>query len=96
MTLFTAVAQALVDANKAGIPKVTADQSTLTGIINALLGLLGIVAIIFIIVGAISYITSNGDAGATSKAKNTILFAIIGLVIAALAYGIVNFVLGKF
>lgn len=94
--MWTQVAKALIDANKAGIPKVSASSATLTGIINALLGLLGIVAVIFIIIGALGYVTSNGDPSATSKAKNTILFAIVGLVIAALAYGIVNFILGKF
>lgn len=90
------IAQALIDANKAGIPKVSATSSTLSGVVNALLGLLGIVAVIFVIIGALGYVTSNGDPSATAKAKNTILFAIVGLVIAALAYGIVNFIVGKF
>ncbi|HET7630576.1 MAG TPA: hypothetical protein VFK03_04345 [Candidatus Saccharimonadales bacterium] len=96
MTVTQLVAKALINANQVNVPTVSANQSTLTGIINAIIGLLGAVAVIFIIIGAISYITSSGDSSATSKAKNTILFAIIGLIITVLAYGIVNFVVGKF
>lgn len=96
MSTSTIVAKALIDADQAGVPQVTATSDTLVSVVNALLGLLGVTAVIFIIIGAIMYITSAGDAGATTKAKDTILFAIVGLVIAALSFGIVNFVLGKF
>ena len=62
-------------------------------IINVVLFLLGAVAVIMIIVGGFKYVTSNGDSGAVSSAKNTIMFAVIGLVVAILAYAIVNFVI---
>ncbi len=61
--------------------------------INILSIVVGIVAVIMIIVGGFKYITSNGDSGAVSSAKNTILYAIVGLVIVALAQIIVRFVL---
>lgn len=62
-------------------------------IVSAIIVVIGIVAVIFIVVGGIQYITSSGDAAKTKKAKDTILYACIGLVIAALAFAIVNFVI---
>lgn len=63
----------------------------IAGILNGVIGFLGIVAVIFIIVGGINYTTSLGDPGKIQKAKNTILYACIGLIICALAFAIVNF-----
>jgi hypothetical protein len=63
---------------------------------NVLLFLLGAIAVIMIIIGGIRYATSNGDAGAIKGAKDTILYACIGLAVALLAYAIVNFVLTAF
>jgi multisubunit Na+/H+ antiporter MnhB subunit len=55
--------------------------------------MIGVVAVIMIILGAISYATSQGDPGKVKKGKDTILYGIIGLVIAILAFAIVSFVL---
>jgi hypothetical protein len=55
----------------------------------------GIIAVIMIIIGGVKYITSGGDAGNVTGAKNTILYAIIGLIVVALAQTIVYFVLDK-
>ena len=68
-------------------------QNTITIIINSVISVLGIVAVVFIIVGGINYITSSGDANRTKKAKDTILYAVIGLVVCVLAFAIVNFVI---
>lgn len=68
--------------------------SAITGIVNGVIGLLAVVAVIFIIVGGIQYMTSAGDSGKTKTAKNTILYALIGLVICALAFAIVNWLIG--
>ena len=62
-------------------------------IINVVLGVLGVVAVIVIIVGGFTYMTSNGDPAKTTKGRNIILYGIIGLVVALLAFAIVNFVL---
>ena len=64
-------------------------------VIDALLYAVGIIAVVMIIFGGVQMATSAGDAGKVTKAKNTILAAVIGLVIAVLAYAIVHFVLGK-
>ncbi len=66
-----------------------------TNIINAVIGVLGIIAVIVIIIGGVNYMTSSGDAGKVKKAKDTILYGVIGLIICALAFAIVNFVIGN-
>ena len=68
-------------------------SSDITGIINAVIGVLGSVAVVVIIMGGITYMTSSGDAGKVKKAKDTILYGVIGLVVVALAFAIVNFVI---
>lgn len=62
-------------------------------IINSIVGALGLVAVIVIVIGGVNYMTSAGDAGKLEKAKKTILYAAIGLVICALSFAIVNFVI---
>ncbi len=73
----------------------TEDQlrPVVTNILNAIIAVSGLVAVVFIIMGGISYMTSTGDAAKTKKAKDTILYACIGLAICALAFAIVNFVI---
>jgi hypothetical protein len=64
-------------------------------IVNLLSALVGIIAVIMIIVGGFRYITSGGNDTSVTAAKNTILYAIIGLVVVALAQIIVRFTLSK-
>lgn len=65
-------------------------------IVNVLLFILGAVAVIMIVIGGMRYTVSQGDSAAITSAKNTILYAVIGLVVALLAYAIVNFVVTQF
>ncbi|MBQ6375530.1 hypothetical protein IJJ37_01180 [Candidatus Saccharibacteria bacterium] len=67
--------------------------NSVTGIINGVIAALGIVAVVIIIIGGVSYMTSSGDAGKVKKAKDTILYGVIGLIICVLAFAIVNFVI---
>lgn len=67
----------------------------ITQAINIFSVVVGIIAVIMIIVGGFKYITSGGDSGNISSAKNTIIYAVIGLVIVALAQFLVQFVLDK-
>lgn len=64
-------------------------------VINIFSLLVGVVAVIMIIIGGLKYITSGGDSGNVTGAKNTILYAIVGLVVVALAQIVVKFVLSK-
>ena len=62
-------------------------------VINIMLWVIGIISVIMIIIGGIRYATSNGDSNSASGAKNTILYSVIGLVIAIFSYAIVDFVI---
>ena len=62
-------------------------------IINVVIGVVGVIAVLMMIIGGISFITSQGDASKVTKARNTILYGVVGLVVALLAFAIVNFVL---
>ncbi len=99
------VANAACDVNGgiaggAGCAQGSDQQSNLFGdngifktITNVLLFVIGAISVIMLIIGGIRYTTSNGDSGAITTAKNTILYAVIGIVIALLAYALVNFVI---
>lgn len=65
-------------------------------IINFLLYAAGMLAVIMIIVAGIQMVTSAGDAGAVTKAKRTLIYAVVGLIVVLLALAIVNFVIGIF
>ena len=73
----------------------SADQ-TITRVINTILVVLGMIAVIMIVIGGIRYTTSNGDSGSVKSAKDTILYSVVGLVVAILSFAIVNFVIGRF
>ena len=68
-------------------------NNALTTILKGIILILGVVAVIFIVVGGVNYMTSAGDANKIKKAKDTILYAVIGLIICALSFMIVNFVI---
>ena len=57
--------------------------------------LVGVVSVVMIIVGGFKYVTSGGESAGVTSAKNTILYAIVGLIIVAVAQIIVHFVLGN-
>ena len=56
-------------------------------------GLVGIIAVIFVVIGGFKYTTSQGDPGRVQQAKNTIMYALIGLAVTLLAFAITQFVL---
>ena len=75
------------------------DRKKTGGVVAAVMRMvyliLGIVAVIFLIYGGFLYIYSAGDPGKVKSAKDTIMYGIIGLVVAVLAFAIVNFVLSS-
>ena len=71
-------------------------SSVLTTVTNILLFLMGAISVIMIIVGGIRYATSQGDQTQMQSAKNTILYAVIGVVVSIAAYAIVSFVVTQF
>lgn len=64
-------------------------------ITNTMLLAIGVISVIMIVIGGIRYTVSGGDEKGTKGAKDTILYSIIGLVVALLAFAIVNFVLNN-
>ncbi len=73
----------------------TAVNKLIANVVNLISLITGIVAVVFIVIGGFKYITSGGDSGKITSAKTTITYALIGLIIVALAQFIVRFVLGK-
>ncbi|MBX4188669.1 pilin [Candidatus Saccharibacteria bacterium] len=70
-------------------------QGTVKTVINVLSVVVGIAAVVMIIIAGFRYITSGGKQESVTGAKNTILYAVVGLVIVALAQVIVRFVLTR-
>ena len=73
------------------------DQTPIFRIVtNVLLFVIGAVSVIMLIIGGFRYVTSQGDQTQVQSAKNTILYSIVGIVVAILAYAAVNFVVSSF
>ena len=70
-------------------------NSLIATIVNIFSIVVGIAAVLMIIYGGFRYITSGGDSGNVTSAKNTIIYAIVGLIIVAFAQFIVKFILSK-
>jgi len=66
---------------------------TIKNILGAVFIVVGIIAVIVLVIGGINYMMSQGDPGKVKKAKDTILYGIIGLIVSLLAFAIVQFVL---
>lgn len=78
------------------IPRAEINAAQVGNIISGALLVIGVLCVVFIIVAAIEYIISRGDAAKIKKAKESIIYAVAGLVIAGLAFAIVQFVVGLF
>jgi hypothetical protein len=65
-------------------------------IVNTMLVVLGMAAVVMIVIGGVYYATAAGDAAKIKTGKETILYAVIGLIVALLAFSIVNFVIDRF
>ena len=79
-----------------GVGEAASDPQTLVKqFVNIFLFAVGALSVIMLIWGGIRYTTSAGDSNKVTAAKNTVLYAIVGLVVAILAYAIVNMVISK-
>jgi hypothetical protein len=77
------------------LPKTPATAATVKNILTIVFSVVGALALLFITIGGFRYVLSQGDAQATGKAKNTILYALIGLMVAIMGQVIVTFVIGR-
>lgn len=77
------------------LPDTTADDTRLDNMANIAFGIAGSLAMLFTVIGGVRYIMSQGDPQKVSQAKNTILYAVIGLVVTISAFAIVKFILSR-
>lgn len=90
LSFFVANAVFDIDAGGNGIPEAQVTQGQVTSVFNGVIMLAAAVAVVFIVLGGIKYSTSQGNPGDTQKAKETIIYAIVGLVISMISFGIVQ------
>lgn len=81
------------DCNDTGSGPSSSITNLAKKVVNIFSIIVGVVAVIFVIYGGFRYITSGGDSGNVGNAKNTLIYALVGLVIVALAQLIVHYVL---
>lgn len=84
-----------IDPNCVGVAKVGAN-SAINGILTTVYYAAGVTAVIVIIVSSVFYVISQGDPAKTKRAKDGILYAVVGLVLVLVAFIITNFIIGRF
>lgn len=91
LDLFAAISSSEIK----NIPKAELNSIQFQGLLSTILAIAGIVSVIFIIVGGLRYATSQGNAGDLEKAKDIIIYALVGLFFVMFGFVIVNFVIGN-
>lgn len=79
--------------NQVNIPTIAADQTSINSILNTVYLWAGIVAVIVVVVAGMLYVFSNGDSANIQRAKNALLYGVIGLVVIMLAFTITQLVI---
>lgn len=80
-----------------GVPAVNAGAAQLTAVMNNLVfPIAGAICVVFMIIGGIQYATSNGNSADVAKAKDTLVYSLVGLVFVIMAFAIVQLILGRF
>lgn len=93
-SIFTSVA-ATLDASDNNIPEIAA-RDLIPGILTTVYWVAGASAVIVIVIAGIFYAISQGDAAKIKRAKEAILYALVGLVVVMVAFVITNFIAGRF
>ena len=93
MELFLASIQDQIKKSEEGTGATGDIASPVGNALNVVYGVIGIIAVVMIILGGVSYATSQGDASKVKKGRDTIIYGVIGLIISILAFAITNFVL---
>lgn len=95
LPLLNTVAQSLITENELEIPKNTFGPHTITNVLRIVFGLAGAIAFLLVTFAGLKYVLSQGNPQETAKAKNAIIDALIGLVIAMSAFAIVSFLITR-
>ncbi len=96
LTIYKACNNGSADPNSDVCTAANKDQligGVLKNVINTLIYIIAIISVIVIVVGGIRYVTSAGNPQHATAARETIIYAVVGLVVSIMAYAIVNFVL---
>lgn len=83
------------DSSVTGLPNVSAGTPALKTIINIVIGIVAALSVLFIVIGGLRFVLAGDDTQAVSKAKGTVAYALVGLLIAVLAEALVALVLSK-
>lgn len=95
--LFAAACSSLTGVTcDTGLPHTPASAANLNRILTFVFGILGAAAVLMVVIGAFNFINSEGDPQKAERARSTIIYALIGLVVAITAEALVAFVLGRF
>lgn len=84
-----------IGADEVDIPRI-GSGALLNGVLGTVYWVAGVVAVIVIIIAGIFYAISEGDAAKIKRAKDAILYAVVGLAVVMMAFVITNFVVGRF
>lgn len=84
-----------VNSTELHVPKVVPSENVVASVLKTVFTIAALLSVIFILIGAIKYVTSAGDPTGINKAKNTVLYAVIGLVVSLSAFTIVSFILSR-
>lgn len=84
-----------INPGDVGVPQVQLNNNALSSILGVVFLVIGGMATLFLLVGAVRYVTSGGDQKNIKQAKDTILYSIVGMVVSMIAFTIVQFTLGK-
>jgi hypothetical protein len=91
--LLTLLAQVTINPNDIGVPQTPVGDSNIANALRLVFGIAGATALIIVTIAGFKYVLSQGNPQETAKAKNTILYALIGLVVCITAFSIVPFII---
>jgi hypothetical protein len=75
------------------LPHASANNGTITTVLGIVFAFTASIALLMIVIGGFRYVTAQGDPNGTAQAKNTIIYAVIGLLVSMVAFSIVTFVI---
>ena len=92
--LVSQLADIVIDPNQVNLPNKNRaiDSGVVSNVLHIVFGVAGAIALIVIILAGLQYVLSQGNPQSAAKAKDTILYALVGLVICLIGYGVVSFV----
>lgn len=83
------------DVKQTNLPEIAAGRGNLSDVLQIAIAVVAALSLLFIVIGGLRYVLSDGDPQNASRAKSTIIYALIGLLVAIAAQAIVSFVLNE-